>query len=45
MSRFASGAILGFLIGAFLVVVLASESQEGSASTHFKLPLKFEESK
>jgi hypothetical protein len=42
MSRFASGSILGFLLGAFLVVVLASESQEGFSTTHFKLPLKFE---
>jgi len=42
MSRFASGGILGFLLGAFLVVVLASESQDGGATTHFKLPLKLE---
>jgi hypothetical protein len=42
MSRFASGAILGFLLGAFLIIVLASDSQEGMATTHFKLPLKVE---
>jgi hypothetical protein len=41
MSRFASGAILGFFLGALVVMALAGQSDDGSA-THFRLPLKFE---
>jgi hypothetical protein len=42
MSRFASGAILGFFFGALLVIGLAGQSNQGFATGHFKLPLKFE---